>query len=200
MLCKHLGACSAYSWYALVSPFPPKLSSHTHASALLDRMVKKEHASKAAVKPKGMGGGGATRLGHSMDEKHRGKGAAGGMRDKGTVRRLMMYKQRPVRDSKGKVLKMDLQSRELPTTRIVPDRRWFGNTRVIGQAQLQQFRDDVGAKVPLPLPLLLTTGFRCSLRAPPPAACTPLSATHASYGGPCNACFVSMSCKPDAFL
>jgi nuclear GTP-binding protein len=89
-----------------------------------------------------------------MDEKHRGKGAAGGMRDKGTVRRLMMYKQRPVRDKKGKVLKMDLQSRELPSTRIVPDRRWFGNTRVIGQAQLQQFREDVGAKVPSSIPSL----------------------------------------------
>jgi len=41
------------------------------------------------------------------------------------------------RDSKGKILKMDLQSKELPSTRITPDRRWFGNTRVIGQKQLE---------------------------------------------------------------
>lgn len=48
------------------------------------------------------------------------------------VRRLHMYKQRPVRDKKGKVLYEAFQSKTAPNTRIVPDRRWFGNTRVIG--------------------------------------------------------------------
>lgn len=48
------------------------------------------------------------------------------------VRRLHMYKQRPVRDKKGKVLFEAYQSKAAPSTRIVPDRRWFGNTRVIG--------------------------------------------------------------------
>ncbi|KAL4030675.1 hypothetical protein IC575_008925 [Cucumis melo] len=42
-----------------------------------------------------------------------------------------MYNTRPKRDRKGKVLKNDLQSNELPDTRIPPDRRWFGNTRVV---------------------------------------------------------------------
>ena len=32
----------------------------------------------------------------------------------------------------------EFQSKELPNTRIQPDRRWFGNTRVIGQSQLEQ--------------------------------------------------------------
>lgn len=41
----------------------------------------------------------------------------------------------------------DLQSKELPSTRIRPDRRWFGNTRVIGQKQLDQFRDEMSTKV-----------------------------------------------------
>lgn len=41
----------------------------------------------------------------------------------------------------------DLQSKDLPNTRIQPDRRWFGNTRVIGQKQLDQFRDEMSAKV-----------------------------------------------------
>ena len=41
----------------------------------------------------------------------------------------------------------DLQSKTLPNTRIQPDRRWFGNTRVIGQKQLDQFRDEMSAKV-----------------------------------------------------
>lgn len=41
----------------------------------------------------------------------------------------------------------DLQSKELPSTRIQPDRRWFGNTRVIGQKQLEQFRSEMSTKV-----------------------------------------------------
>lgn len=41
----------------------------------------------------------------------------------------------------------DLQSKELPTTRIQPDRRWFGNTRVIGQKQLDQFREEMSSKI-----------------------------------------------------
>ncbi|KAF6256587.1 NUC091 domain-containing protein [Scenedesmus sp. NREL 46B-D3] len=57
-----------------------------------------------------------------------------------------MYKTRAVRDRKGRILHEDLQSKDLPTTRIQPDRRWFGNTRVIGQKQLEQFQ--------LPLQLL----------------------------------------------
>jgi nuclear GTP-binding protein len=41
----------------------------------------------------------------------------------------------------------ELQSKELPSTRIIPDRRWFGNTRVIGQKQLEQFREEMSTKV-----------------------------------------------------
>lgn len=41
----------------------------------------------------------------------------------------------------------DLQSKELPTTRIQPDRRWFGNTRVIGQKQLEEFREEMSSKI-----------------------------------------------------
>lgn len=44
-------------------------------------------------------------------------------------------------------LLQDLQSKELPTTRIQPDRRWFGNTRVIGQKQLDQFREEMSSKI-----------------------------------------------------
>ena len=83
--------------------------------------------------------------GHSMSTVGRGKGSQS-VRSAATVRRLMMYKQKPVRDKKGKVLKQDLQSKELPSTRIVPDRRWFGNTRVIGQKALDEFREDMANK------------------------------------------------------
>lgn len=57
-----------------------------------------------------------------------------------------MYKQRPVRDAKGKVLFEQFQSRVTPETRIVPDRRWFGNTRVVGQQALEAFRGEMAAK------------------------------------------------------
>ena len=43
-------------------------------------------------------------------------------------------------------VKQDLQSKELPNTRIQPDRRWFGNTRVVGQKQLEQFREEMSTK------------------------------------------------------
>ena len=41
----------------------------------------------------------------------------------------------------------DFQSKDLPNTRIQPDRRWFGNTRVVGQKQLEQFREQMSSKV-----------------------------------------------------
>lgn len=63
------------------------------------------------------------------------------------VRRLKMYKTRAKRDAKGRVVHEDLQSKELPSTRIQPDRRWFGNTRVVGVRQLEQFREDMASKV-----------------------------------------------------
>ena len=51
-----------------------------------------------------------------------------------------MYKERAVRDHKGRLIYQSLQSSEVPKARIQPDRRWFGNTRVIGQKQLERFR------------------------------------------------------------
>ena len=99
----------------------------------------------AGKSPGGVSSGGAKKPTHSMSTEARGKGSQS-MRSAATVRRLMMYKQKAVRDKKGKVIKQDLQSKELPSTRIVPDRRWFGNTRVIGQKQLQEFREDMAEK------------------------------------------------------
>ncbi|KAG6645774.1 hypothetical protein CIPAW_08G146100 [Carya illinoinensis] len=54
-----------------------------------------------------------------------------------------MYNTRPKRNSAGKVLKNEFQSKELPNTRIQPDRRWFGNTRVVNQKELEFFREEL---------------------------------------------------------
>ncbi|XP_050217149.1 nuclear/nucleolar GTPase 2 [Mercurialis annua] len=97
-------------------------------------MVKKEKKVNISGKPK-----------HSLDT-NRSNGAASSStnaRSAATVRRLKMYKKKPIRDSKGKILKHELQSKELPDTRIVPDRRWFGNTRVVKQKELEFFRDEL---------------------------------------------------------
>jgi nuclear GTP-binding protein len=66
-----------------------------------------------------------------------------------------MYNSRAKRDRKGRVISQDLQSKELPSTRIQPDRRWFGNTRVIGQKQLEAFRDEMSVKANDPYTVLL---------------------------------------------
>lgn len=47
-----------------------------------------------------------------------------------TVRRLKMYNTRPKRNAKGKILSHEFQSKELPNTRIQPDRRWFGKLKL----------------------------------------------------------------------
>lgn len=60
-----------------------------------------------------------------------------------------------VRNRKGKIVSQELQSRDLPSTRIVPDRRWFGNTRVVGQKQLQSFREQMAGKADNPFAVLL---------------------------------------------
>nr|GMD95787.1 nuclear/nucleolar GTPase 2 [Ipomoea batatas] len=79
---------------------------------------------------------------HSLDGNRDSSGSKGG-RSAATVRRLKMYNTRPKRDTKGKVVKHDLQSKELPSTRIQPDRRWFGNTRVVNQKELEFFREEL---------------------------------------------------------
>ena len=44
------------------------------------------------------------------------------------------------------VIVQEFQSKDLPNSRIQPDRRWFGNTRVVGQKQLEQFREEMSTK------------------------------------------------------
>ncbi|KAK9077498.1 hypothetical protein SSX86_005835 [Deinandra increscens subsp. villosa] len=73
--------------------------------------------------------------------------SGGSARTSATVRRLKMYNTRPKRDAKGTILKYDLQSRELPSTRIQPDRRWFGNTRVVNQKELEFFREELQTRL-----------------------------------------------------
>ena len=67
-------------------------------------------------------------------------------RDTKRVQFLNMYKGgKAIRNRKGEIIKAaDLQDTTTPKARVQPDRRWFGNTRVISQDALQHFRDALG--------------------------------------------------------
>ncbi|KAG6335457.1 hypothetical protein ID866_3631 [Astraeus odoratus] len=65
---------------------------------------------------------------------------------------------KPVRDKDGKVIQAaDFQKGEKETKpgRVQPDRRWFGNTRVISQSALDHFRTSLSAKKDDPYSVLL---------------------------------------------
>ncbi|XVE50316.1 hypothetical protein DITRI_Ditri01bG0152200 [Diplodiscus trichospermus] len=83
---------------------------------------------------------------HSLDV-NRSDGKNKDSRSAATVRRLKMYNTRPKRDTKGKILSHEFQSKELPNTRIQPDRRWFGNTRVVNQKELEFFREELQSRM-----------------------------------------------------
>lgn len=69
-------------------------------------------------------------------------------RDAKKVKHLNMYKQgRAIRNAKGEIIKAAaLQSTDAPTARVDPNRKWFGNTRVIAQDALSHFREAMGEK------------------------------------------------------
>ena len=82
------------------------------------------------------------------DRQKKGANAAGGqVRSKATIKRLNMYSNKP-----------DLEKMKEHVTgpvRIQPDRRWFGNTRVITQSRLQDFRDEIAKSVHDPFQVVL---------------------------------------------
>ncbi|EAW10361.1 putative GTPase NOG2 [Aspergillus clavatus NRRL 1] len=80
-------------------------------------------------------------------------------RDAKKVRTLNRLKDgKPRRDAEGNItVAASYQSRELPTARIEPNRKWFGNTRVISQDALTSFRDAVAERASDPYSVLLKT-------------------------------------------
>mmetsp|Transcript_32354 Transcript_32354/g.77656 ORF Transcript_32354/g.77656 Transcript_32354/m.77656 type:complete len:605 (-) Transcript_32354:115-1929(-) len=72
---------------------------------------------------------------------------AGHFRTKSTIKRLNMYRAKP------DVAKMKEQKKK--PVRIAPDRRWFGNTRVVTQDQLSKFRTELAKSVHDPFSVVL---------------------------------------------
>ncbi|CAF91209.1 unnamed protein product, partial [Tetraodon nigroviridis] len=76
--------------------------------------------------------------------------AVGGnnMRDRATIKRLNMYRQKQRCNKHGKVIKpLQYQSTVAPGTvaRVEPNIKWFTNTRVIKQSSLQKFQEEMEA-------------------------------------------------------
>lgn len=98
------------------------------------RSRSSRHSSKQTdmARPAKSSGGRSTtqRLGSSMNVKRKldkDKTGAGKMRDRATIKRLKMYKAKPRHDKHGNFVSGDLMSRDTShSTRIQPDRRWFG--------------------------------------------------------------------------
>ncbi len=70
---------------------------------------------------------------------------------------LNMFKDgKAQRNASGKVTKAaSFQSRDKPKARIEPNRRWFGNTRVISQDALSSFREAMSERASDPYQVLL---------------------------------------------
>uniref|UniRef100_A0A674DPJ9 Nucleolar GTP-binding protein 2 n=1 Tax=Salmo trutta TaxID=8032 RepID=A0A674DPJ9_SALTR len=74
-------------------------------------------------------------------------GSGNSMRDRATVRRLNMYRQKQRCNNRGQVIKrLSYQSTVADGTqaRVEPNIKWFANTRVIKQSSLQKFQDEMG--------------------------------------------------------
>lgn len=111
------------------------------------------------VKPKLSPGVGGKMPKHSMDVK-RGTTKYGHGRDRATVNRLQMYKTKAhKRDRDGKIIPGagDLTSNipEPGAGQTAPNRKWFGNTRVVDQKNLSRFRDAMANAQSDPFSVLL---------------------------------------------
>lgn len=75
------------------------------------------------------------------------------------VKTLNMFKSgTPRRNAQGDItVAATYQSKELPTARIEPNRKWFANSRVISQEALTSFRDAVAERAADPYQVLLKT-------------------------------------------
>ncbi|KAK2761298.1 GTPase required for pre-60S ribosomal subunit nuclear export and maturation [Arachnomyces sp. PD_36] len=80
-------------------------------------------------------------------------------RDAKKIKTLNMYKDgRAQRNAAGDITKAaSYQSREIPNARIEPNRKWFGNTRVVSQEALASFREAVAERASDPYQVLLKT-------------------------------------------
>ncbi|KKY35323.1 putative nucleolar gtp-binding protein 2 [Diaporthe ampelina] len=78
-------------------------------------------------------------------------------RDAKKVKQLNIFKEgKAQRNADGEITKAaSYQSRDVPSTRVEPNRKWFSNSRVINQESLSAFRDAIAQKEKDPYTVLL---------------------------------------------
>mmetsp|Transcript_9477 Transcript_9477/g.28608 ORF Transcript_9477/g.28608 Transcript_9477/m.28608 type:complete len:541 (+) Transcript_9477:87-1709(+) len=96
----------------------------------------------------------------SSTDPNRGNKKLGVGRDRATVNRVNMYRKKAhKRDRNGKIIdgagEFTSKTPEVGAGRVAPNRRWFGNTRVVDQRELSQFRDAVSSVSADPYSVLL---------------------------------------------
>jgi nuclear GTP-binding protein len=86
------------------------------------------------------------------------------MRSEATIKRLKMYQNgKAIRNVEGHIVGGQFMMKDRAgdskitnaTGRIAPDRRWFGNTRVVGATELDRFREEMTDKVADPYSVVL---------------------------------------------
>lgn len=111
----------------------------------MSKSKREKNATKAKnnTKPTGSGDGGKVLKTGNLKTK-----GVNFYHNKEKVAKLNMLRGgKAVRDRDGKIIKAAaFQSSDAPVARIQPDRRWFGNTRVVGQQQLDEFRKELSSK------------------------------------------------------
>jgi nuclear GTP-binding protein len=94
----------------------------------------------------------------------KGKANDSNMRSADTINRLKMYNNgKAIRNKEGTIVGGQFMMKDragdtkitAATGRIAPDRRWFGNTRVVGQTELDKFREEMSSKVADPYSVVL---------------------------------------------
>ncbi|KAJ8958836.1 hypothetical protein NQ318_019598 [Aromia moschata] len=106
---------------------------------------------------------GFNRSNHSMNPERPKEGLKGvaKVRTKGTIKRLQMYRNfKAKRDRTGKILTpAPFQPFRVVAvwdgSRVEPNQKWFGNSRVISQNALQKFQTELGAAVKNPYQVVM---------------------------------------------
>ncbi len=125
---------------------------------LKGRGVKKNTKAPAGRdgRNKGKGLNGALKRGSALPKKSNASNKLGRVSDKkntffrsaSTIKRLNMYNSKPEKAEKRREQKLE-------PMRIAPDRRWFGNTRVITQDKMTKFREEISKSVNDPFQVVL---------------------------------------------
>jgi len=104
---------------------------------------------------------GFNRSGHSMNPERTTEGLKGvaKVRTKATINRLQMYRNfKPKRNKIGQIISPAPFQGRLPqgtVARVEPNRKWFENSRVIGQNALQTFQEELGKAMKNPYDVVM---------------------------------------------